>query len=56
MSSPACPGCGSTKLQFLGNEAETGKSWFACRSCPRTQQVFSLILPEPPRFVYEGAP
>lgn len=54
MTSPACPVCGSAVLQFLGNERETGKSWFACRSCPPTQQVFSLILPEQHRFEFQG--
>jgi hypothetical protein len=54
MSPPACPACGSEVLQFLGNERETGKSWFACRSCPLTQQVFSLILSEKPRFEFQG--
>ena len=50
-----CPACGSV-VEFLGNGPETGKSWFACRSCPLTQQVFSLKLKEQPRFGYEGAP
>ncbi len=54
MSLPACPVCGSMAT-FLGNESGTRKSWFACRACPPTKQVFSLILPEQPRFGYEGA-
>ena len=52
--SVTCPACGSDVLQFLGNERETGKSWFACRACPPTRQVFSLKLKEPPRFEFEG--
>jgi hypothetical protein len=49
-----CPACGGVAV-FLGNEAGTDKSWFACRACPITQQVFSLKLTEQPRFGYEGA-
>jgi len=49
----ACPVCGSMAV-FLGNESGTGKSWFACRACPLTGQVFSLILPELPRFGFQG--
>lgn len=49
-----CPVCGSDVLQFLGNESSTGKSWYKCLAHPPTQQVFSLKLPEPPRFGFEA--
>jgi len=49
-----CPVCGSDVLQFLGNESRTGKSWYKCVAHPPTQQVFSLKLPEPPRFGFEA--
>jgi hypothetical protein len=46
MSLPTCPACdGAT--EFLGNESSTGKSWFRCII---SQRVFSLRLPELPRF------
>jgi hypothetical protein len=48
-----CPVCGG-EATFLGNESGTGKSWFACRACPLTRQVFSLRLPELLRFGFQG--
>jgi hypothetical protein len=50
MSLPTCPACdGAT--EFLGNESETGKSWFRCIA---SQRVFSLRLEEQPRFGFQG--
>jgi len=46
-----CPVCGSDVLQFLGNESRTGKSWYKCLA---TLHVFSLYLPELPRFGFQG--
>ena len=48
MTYPPCPQCGAP-TEFLGNESETGKSWFKCKA---SQQVFSLKLDEKPRFDY----
>jgi hypothetical protein len=50
MSLPTCPACdGAT--EFLGNESETGKSWFRYIA---SQRVFSLRLEEQPRFGFQG--
>ena len=46
-----CPSCGAA-TQFLGNESETGKSWFRCLTSGR---VFSMKLREMPRFGFEAA-
>ena len=48
----ACPSCGG-KTEFLGNESETGKSWF---KCVLTGRVFSMKLLELPRFGFEAVP
>ena len=45
-----CPSCGG-ETAFLGNESETGKSWFRCQTSGR---VFSLKLLEMPRFGFEA--
>ena len=50
MSFPRCPSCGSI-LEFLGNESETGKSWFKCLT---SGHVFPMKLLEKPRFGFEG--
>jgi hypothetical protein len=47
-----CPVCGSL-AEFIGNESETGKSWFACR-VHMPHQIFSQKLAEPPRFGFQG--
>jgi hypothetical protein len=49
MTYPSCPSC-SGATDFLGNESETGKSWFKCKA---TQRVFSLKLEKKPRFESE---
>jgi transposase-like protein len=49
MTYPSCPSCGSA-TEFLGNESETGKSWFKCKA---SQRVFSLKLEIEPRFMSE---
>jgi hypothetical protein len=49
MTYPLCPECGGA-TDFLGNESETGKSWFKCRT---SQRVFSLKLEKMPRFQFE---
>jgi hypothetical protein len=52
MSLPPCPVC-SSPCEFLGNEAGTGKSWYACR-VHVPNHVFSRKLIEPPRFGFQG--
>jgi hypothetical protein len=51
MSLQACPSCGGLTT-FLGNESETGKSWFKCLT---TGHVFPLKLLEIPRFGFEAS-
>jgi hypothetical protein len=44
-----CPVCNGDAV-FLGNECQTGKSWFRCPTCPLPAQVFGVKLQEKPRF------
>lgn len=57
---PVASGCGKLTVScpaghpgpyiFLGNERQTGKSWFRCPGCPLPAQVFGVKLQEKPRF------
>lgn len=50
MSYPPCPFCGDDKVVFLGNDTEQMISWFKCLQHFPQGRVYSLKLPELPRF------